>query len=171
VLPKKSRPTLTTPTAQFTLTSPQLRFTLLRAVGVVSAAGIGWIWGGPYPYWAALTVIICTKQDRKTSLTMALQNIVVTFLGALLADVLIAGVQNALVLGLIVVAITFLAFTVKDQNYTLHVFFLTILLLLLISVKTSGQSLAVWRVVAISIGAGIVLVMTFLSQALFVEAA
>jgi uncharacterized membrane protein YccC len=166
----RSRPTLTTLTAQHTLTSPLMRFSLLRAGGAAVAAGSGWILaGGPHFYWAAITVLICAQQDEKTALRMALQNIVATFLGALLADVLIAGVQNALVLGLIVVAITFLAFTVKDLNYTLYLFFLTILILLLISLGMSGQSLAALRVVevrlvAILIGAGIALVITFLSQ-------
>jgi hypothetical protein len=69
----------------------------------------------------------------------------------------------------IVVAVTFLAFTVKDLNYLLYLFFFTILTLLLISIGTSGQSLAVWRVVAILFGAGIVLVITFLSQMSFFE--
>jgi uncharacterized membrane protein YccC len=100
---------------------------------------------------------------------MALQNVVATFLGALLADGLIVGVQNALVVGLIVVASTFLAFTVKERNYLLYLFFFTILILLLISIGTSGQSLAVWRIVTILLGAGIVLVITFLAQIPFFE--
>jgi uncharacterized membrane protein YccC len=165
----RSQPTRTTLTAQLTLASPLLRFSLLRAVGVAVAAGSGWILGGPPFYWAALTVITCTQQDQKASLMKALQNVIATYLGAVLAGVLIAGVQNALVLGLIVVAITFLAFTVKDLNYILYLFFFTILILLLISIATSGQSLAVWRVVTILFGAGIVLVITFLSQLPFFE--
>src|SRR5258708_15579170 len=177
VRPNRSRPTLTTRASQLTLTSPLMRLSLLRAGGAAVAAGgaavaagSGWILaGGPHFYWAAITVLICAQQDQKTALRMALQNIVATFLGALLADVLIAGVQNALVLGLIVVAITFLAFTVKDLNYTLYLFLLTILILLLISLGMSGQSLAALRgvevrLVAILIGAGIALVITFLNQ-------
>jgi uncharacterized membrane protein YccC len=145
-----------------------MRFTLLRTVGAVVAAGIGWILGGPYPYWAAITVIICARPDQKTSLVLALQNSVATVLGALLADVLIAEVHSSLVLGLIVVAITFLAFTVKDLNYTLHLFFLTNLILLLVSLGAAGHSFVAWRVFAILIGAGIVLVITWLNQALLV---
>ncbi|GHO56176.1 FUSC family protein [Ktedonobacter robiniae] len=162
--PNRPQPRFTTLTAQFTLTSPLLRFSLLRAVGAAVAAGSGWIWGGPPFYWAAITVIICTRQDQEASLMMALQNVVATFLGALLAAVVITGMQNTLVLGLIVVAITCLAFSVKELNYLLYLFFFTILILLLISIATSGQSLAVWRVVTILVGAGIVLVITFLSQ-------
>ena len=164
VRPNRSQPPLTTRASQLTLTSPLLRFSLLRAVGAAVAAGSGWILGGPPFYWAALTVIICTQQDQKASLMMALQYVVATYLGALLAGVLIAGMQNVLALELIIVAITVLAFTIKDLNYLLYLFFFTILILLLISIGMSGQSLAVWRVVTILIGAWIVLVITFLSQ-------
>src|SRR6266700_4153396 len=167
VRPNRSQSPLTTRASQLTLTSPLLRFSSLRAVGAAVAAGSGWILGGQPFYWAALTVIICTKQDQKASLMMALQIVVATYLGALLADVLIAGMQNVLALELIVVAITVLAFTIKDLNYLLYLFFFTLLILLLISIGMSGQSLAVWRVVTILIGAWIVLVITFLSQLSF----
>jgi len=167
--PNRQQLRLTTLTAQLTLTSPLLRFSLLRAVGAAVAAGSGWIWGEPPFYWAALTVIIYAQQNQKVSLMKALQNVVATFLGALLAGALIAGVQNAFVLKLIVVVITFLAFTVKDLNDLLYFFFFTILILLLISIATSGQSFAVWRVVTILVGAGIVLVIAFLGQMPFFE--
>jgi uncharacterized membrane protein YccC len=169
VRPNRSQPTRTALAAQLTLVSPLLRFSLLRAVGAAVAAGCGWILGGPPFYWAALTVITCTQQDQKASLMKALQNVIATYLGALLAAILIVGVQNTLVVGLIVVAIAFLAFTVKDLNYILYLFFFTILILLLISIATSGQSLALWRVVTILFGAGIVLVITFLGQMPFFE--
>jgi hypothetical protein len=169
VRPNRSQPTRPTLAAQLTLTSPLLRFSLLRAVGAAIAAGSGWIWGGQPFYWATLTVITCTQQDQQVSRMKALQNVIATCLGALLAGVLIVGVQNALVVGLIVVAITFLAFTFKDLNDLLYLFLFTILILLLISIATSGQSLAVWRVVTILFGAGIVLVITFLDQMPFFE--
>ena len=64
VRPNRSQPPLTTRASQLTLTSPLLRFSLLRAVGAAVAAASGWISGGLPFYWAALTVIICTQQDR-----------------------------------------------------------------------------------------------------------
>lgn len=167
--PNSPQPGRTTLAAQLTWTSPLLRLSFLRAVGAAVAAGSGWMWGGPPFYWAALTVIICTRQDKETSWMMALQNVVATFLGALLAAVLIASVLNTLVLGLLVVASTFLAFTVKERNYLLYLFFFTILILLLISIGMAGQSLVVWRMVTILFGAGIVLVITFLAQIPFFE--
>ena len=169
VRPNRSQPTLTTRASQLTLTSPLLRFSLLCAGGAAVAASSGWIVGVPPFYWVALTVIICTKPDQEASLSKALQNVVATYLGALLADVCIANVQNALALKLIIVAITFLAFTIKDLNNFLYLFLFTILLLLLMSVGMSGQSFAVWRVVTILFGAWIVLVITLLGQISFFE--
>jgi uncharacterized membrane protein YgaE (UPF0421/DUF939 family) len=130
---------------------------------------IGWPLSGSYPYWGAITVITCARADKKTSLVMALQNCIATFLGALLADLLIAGVQSSLVIGLIAVAVTFLAFTVKELNYVLHLFFLTNLILLVISIGTAGHAFVVWRMLAILIGTGIVLVITLLNQTLLVK--
>lgn len=164
-----SRPTLTTLTSQLPWTSPLLHFTVLRAMGAAVAALIGWFISGPYPYWAALTVIICARPDKKNSLMISLQNIVATFLGALLASLLIAVVQSSLVTGLITVAVTFLAFTVKELNYVLHLFFLTNLILLVISIGTAGHAFVAWRILAILIGSGIVLVITLLNQALLVR--
>src|SRR5215469_3877794 len=82
VRPNRSQPPLTTLPAQLTLTSPLLRFSLLRAMGAAVAAGSGWILGVPPLYWAALTVIICTQQDQKASLRKALLYVVATNLGA-----------------------------------------------------------------------------------------
>jgi Fusaric acid resistance protein-like len=161
---KKPKPTLTTFTAQFTFTSPMSRYALLRAVGAASAAAIGWGLGAPYPYWAALAVIICAREDREVSLLITAQYVTANILGALLAYLMIVSVHNSLIIGLIVVAITFITFTVKDLNYAIQVFFLTNLTLLLISLETSGQSFARWRVESILIGAGIVLVVILVSD-------
>lgn len=154
------------PTPQLGLTLPLLYYTLLRAVGAAAAVAISWYFGGAYPYWAALPVIICTNQDLKTSQAMALQYVVATFAGALLAGALAMLVQQSSIILLIIVAVTFLAFTVKELNNTFQVFFFTILILLVISIAGTGQSFAIWRIIAILIGVEIVLAILALNQAL-----
>ena len=111
-------------------------------------------------------MIICTNQDLKTSQAMALQYVVATFAGALLAGALAMLVQQSSIILLIIVAVTFLAFTVKELNNTFQVFFFTILILLVISIAGTGQSFAIWRIIAILIGVGIVLAILALNQAL-----
>jgi len=165
----RSRPTLATFTEQLRWTSPLFRFSGLRALGAAVASGIGWTLSGPYPYWAVLTVITCARPEKKTSQVLALQYCVATLLGALLADLLIAGVQSSLVIGLIAVAVTFLAFTVKELNYVLHLFFLTNLILLVASIGRADHAFVAWRVLAILIGSGIVLVITLLNQEILVK--
>jgi hypothetical protein len=167
---RRSRPTLSMLTSQFIPPSPLFRYALLRAIGTVSAVVIGWELGGAYPYWAALTVLICAKQDEQMSLTTALQYGVASLLGALLAEGLIVGVPlvvgvpRLVLVGLIVVAITFIAFTVKARNYTLYIFFFTTLILLLLSIGTAGYSYAVWRIAATQIGIAIVLEIIWLNR-------
>jgi MFS family permease len=154
------------PSPQLALTWPLLIYSLLRAIGTAGAIAISLFLGGTFPFWATLPVIICSNQDRDTSRTLALQYVVATFLGALLAGALVILVQPLSVIVLIIIVVTFLAFTMKDLNYTFQIFFLTVLTLLLISLVGTGQSFATWRVIAILIGVGIVLIMLALNQTL-----
>ncbi|GHO99965.1 hypothetical protein KSF_100130 [Reticulibacter mediterranei] len=163
------RPALNTLTTRLTWTSPLFRFSVLRALGAAVASGIGWVLSGPYPYWAALTVIICARPQKRASMVLILQNIVATLLGAVLADLTIALVQSDLVRGLLAIPVTFLAFTVKELNYVLHLFFLTNLILLVASIGHADHAFIAWRVLAILIGSGIVLVITALNQAWLVK--
>jgi hypothetical protein len=154
------------PAPQLALTWPLSLYSLLRAIGTAGAIAISVFLGGAYPYWAALPVIICSNQNRETSHTMAFQYAVATCFGALLAGAFVILVQPLSLIVAMIVAVTFLAFTMKDLNYTFQIFFLTILTLLLLSLVGTGQSFATWRVIAILIGVGIVLVMLALNQAL-----
>lgn len=151
--------------SHLTFTTPLSRYALLRAAGAASAAAIGWGLGASYPYWAVLTVIICARGGRETSLFITTQYIIATIVGSLLANLFIAYTHNPLVIGLTVVAITFITFTVKDLNYAIQVFFLTNLTLLLISLGASGRSFAWWRIESILIGSVIVLAVTLISDA------
>ncbi len=137
---------------------------LLRAAGAGGAAALAWNLGVAYPQWAPIVVITCVRPKKKTSVLAALQNSTGTILGALLADLLINTVQNPSMVALIVVAVVFIAFTVKDLNYALFTFFMTNLTLLLISLSTPGVSHIRLRVFSVLVGAGIALGVTFLSD-------
>lgn len=163
---RRPRPTLRVFTSQFTFASPKLRYVLLRSLGAIGAVAICWWLRGAYPYWAAITVLVCARQDTHMSQTAALQYGFATLVAALLAEVLIVAVQSFLVLGLIVLLVTFLAFSVKDHHYIIYVFFLTTLTLLLISIGTAGASFSIWRIVATLVGVAIVLIIILLNQAL-----
>jgi uncharacterized membrane protein YccC len=65
---------------------------------------------------------------------------------------------------LILIVIVFIAFTVKDLNYALFTFFMTNLLLLLVSLSPPGVSRIWLRVFSVLRGAGIALVVTFLDD-------
>jgi hypothetical protein len=72
-------------------------------------------------------------------------------------------VGDRLGVGLIVVSVTAIAFTVKDLNYAIYTFFMTNLTLLLISLSTPDRSphTVSLRVYATLLGAGIVVAITF----------
>lgn len=140
------------------------RQALLRALGAGAAAALAWGLGVPYPQWAPIVVIVCVRPKKETSVLVALQNIVGTILGVTLADLFINSGQDPLVVALVLVVVVFIAFTVKDLNYALFTFFMTNLLLLLISLSPPGVSRSQLRVFSVLVGAGIALAVTFLDD-------
>jgi uncharacterized membrane protein YccC len=99
-----------------------------------------------------------------SALRLTAQRVVGTVLGAGLVDVVLWWVQSPVVLAGLAVAGVFLAFTVKDVNYTLFVFFLTTLILLLLNLPTPGPTThAALRVLATLVGAGVALGISLLA--------
>jgi hypothetical protein len=135
---------------------------LLRALGAGGAAALAWTLGVSYPQWAPIVVILCIRPDKETSIQVVWQNLLGTVLGALLAELYITQVQSHLMAMLLLVVVVFLAFTVKDVNYTFFVFFKTNLTLLFISLGTPGISRTRLLVASVLVGAGIALAVTYL---------
>lgn len=109
-------------------------------------------------------VIACVQPDQAASVRAAVQNSIGTVLGVLLADLLIGSAQHPVIVALIVVAVVFIAFTVKDLNYALFTFFMTNLTLLLIHLSSPGVTPIRLRVFSVLVGSGIALAVTFLDQ-------
>jgi uncharacterized membrane protein YccC len=68
----------------FDVRSPLFRQTLLRAIGAGGTAALAWKLGVPYPQWAPITVIVCVRPEKETSVLAALQNIIGTVLACVL---------------------------------------------------------------------------------------
>lgn len=157
-------PTFGPALARLTLRSSTFRFATLRAGGVALAAGIGWWLGVSHPHWAVITVILCVRPDPKASLIATTQRLAGTVLGAIVAELVIATVQDRLTLAGLGVALLVIAFTVRDMSGALFIFFLTIITLLLISIPSGGLSLAGLEVFETLIGAAIALAVTYLAS-------
>jgi uncharacterized membrane protein YccC len=157
----RERSSLATITSQMTWTSPLFRFNVFKALGAALAASLGWGLGLLYPHWAAVTVIIAVRPSREASITTLVQNVLATILGALVAAWLITNVQSLLVLLLIVVLNGIVGITFKEVNYAISVFFLTTILMLLLSLQTPGIPFIKLRVVETLVGAAIALGVIF----------
>lgn len=156
-------PPRATPRAPLTLRSPMVRFALLRAVGTALIAGLAWGSGLPYPQWAPVVVIGSVRPDQMVAMRLTTQRVIGTVLGAGLADVVLSWIQDPRILAGLAVVVVFLAFTVKDASYTLFMFFLTILTLLLINIPSPGPTHAVLRVVAALVGGAAAVGLSWLS--------
>lgn len=152
------RSSLTMIVSQMTLTSPLFRFNALKALGAALAASLGWGFGLLYPHWAAITEIIAVRPNWEASLTIIVQNVLATILGALVAALLIVSVQSPLVLILIIALNVVIGITLKEVNYAVYVFFITTILMLLLSLQTPGIPFIKLRVVETLVGAAIALI-------------
>ena len=160
----RERSSLATITSQMRLTSPLFRFNVLKALGAALAASLGWGLGLLYPHWAAVTVIIAVRPSREASLTTLVQNVLATILGALVTALLITNVQSLLVLILIVVLNVIVGITFKEVNYAVYVFFITTILMLLLSLQTPGIPFIKLRVVETLVGAAIALIVLLVGR-------
>jgi hypothetical protein len=150
--PPPAQPRQAAPTPRLVYRSPALYFALLRAVGTGLVAGLAWGSGVLYPQWAPIVVITSVRPDQMAAILLTTQRVIGTILGAGLADVILLLNHEPLVLVVLAIAGVFLAFTVLDLSYTLFVFFLTFLTLLLLNIPGPGPSYVVLRVVATVIG-------------------
>jgi len=89
-----------------------------------------------------------------------LQNVLATILGALVAGLLITNVQSLLVLILIILLNFIVGVTLKEVNYAVYVFFITTILMLLLSLQTPGIPFIKLRVVETLVGAAIALALS-----------
>jgi uncharacterized membrane protein YccC len=151
-------------TSQMTWTSPLFRFNALKALGAALAASLGWGLDLLYPHWAAVTEITAVRPSWEASLTTLVQNVLATMLGALVAALLIVNVQSLLILLLIVVLTAIVGITFKEVNYAVYVFFLTTILMLLLSLQTPGIPFIKLRVVETLVGAAIALIVLIIGS-------
>jgi hypothetical protein len=156
-------PPLGAPRPPLTLRSPLLRFALLRATGAALIAGLAWGSGIPFPHWAPIVVIVSVRPDQMAALRLTTERVIGTVLGVGLADVVLTWVQEPRVLAGVAVGGVFLAFTVKEVNYTFFVFFLTTLTVVLLNIPTPGPTYLALRVVTTLVGGAAALAISWLS--------
>ena len=149
--------------ALFRFTSPPFRFVLLKALAVTVGTAIGLRFGIPYAHWIPVFTLVILQPDYKQTLNIIIERLIGTIVAAVLASVLLVGVQNQYLLASIIMAFAFLAVVMHEVNMLSYIFFNTVVILLLLDFSTPGSLTDVWaRMLNAFIGALISVVVVFL---------
>ena len=120
------------------------RVTLLALV--TQALGLLLSW--PRAYWVPITVLIILKADYGGTISRAIQRVIGTTLGGLIAAGLAALVQYVELQGVIIAVLAFFAFAVRPLNYGVFTVVLTPLFMVIVNLLDEGD----WQVSLLRIG-------------------
>lgn len=147
---------------RLTSRSSVLRYAVPRAMGVALAAAVSWSLGVSHAHWTVVPVIMCVLPDRSKSMATTAQFAAGSLLGAIVAELAIITARDTTILGLLAIALMAVALSVRDLSQALSTFFMTIMVLLLISIPTGGVSLARLRIIESLVGIAIALAAAYL---------
>jgi uncharacterized membrane protein YccC len=120
------------------------RVTLLTVV--TQALGLLLSW--PRAYWVPIAVLIILRSDYGGTISRAIQRVIGTALGGLIADGLATEVQYVELQGFIIAVLAFVAFTVRPLNYAVFTIVLTPLFMVIVNLLDEGD----WQVSLLRIG-------------------
>ena len=128
--------------ANLTGRSVPLRHAFRVAVLTVVTQGLGLLLGWPRAYWVPITVLIILKADYGGTISRAIQRVVGTTLGGLIAAGLATGVQQTELQSILIAVLAFVAFTVKPLNYAAFTIVLTPVFMVIVNLLDEGD----WQV-------------------------
>jgi uncharacterized membrane protein YccC len=121
-----------------------LRVTFLTVATQVAGSLLAW----ERAYWIPITVLIILKADYGGTISRAIQRVIGTTLGGLIAALLAVGVQRFEFQGFLIAVLAFAAFTVRPLNYAVFTIALTPLFMVMVNLLDEGN----WRVSLLRIG-------------------
>lgn len=128
--------------ANLTIRSAPLRHALRVAFLTVLTQALGLLLPWPRAYWIPITVLIILKADYGGTISRAIQRVIGTTLGGLIAAGFAAGVQQIELQGFLVAALAFVAFAVRPLNYAIFTVALTPLFMVIVNLLDEGD----WQV-------------------------
>lgn len=134
--------------ANLTLRSVPFRHALRVAFLTVATQAAGSLLGWRRSYWIPITVLIILKADYGGTISRAIQRVIGTTLGGLIAAVLAVRVRNFEFQGFLISILAFAAFTVRPLNYAIFTIALTPLFMVMVNLLDEGN----WRVSLLRIG-------------------
>ncbi|MBV8414302.1 MAG: FUSC family protein, partial [Verrucomicrobia bacterium] len=120
------------------------RVTLLTVVPQALGLLLSW----PRAYWVPITVLIVLKADYGGTISRAIQRVIGTTLGGLIAAGLATQVQSVELQGVLIAVLAFFAFTVRPLNYSVFTIVLTPLFMVIVNLLHEGD----WQVSLLRIG-------------------
>ena len=120
------------------------RVTLLTVVPQALGLLLSW----PRAYWVPITVLIVLKADYGGTISRAIQRVIGTTLGGLIAAALATQVQSVELQGVLIAVLAFFAFTVRPLNYSVFTIALTPLFMVIVNLLHEGD----WQVSLLRIG-------------------
>ena len=120
------------------------RVTLLTVVPQALGLLLSW----PRAYWVPITVLIVLKADYGGTISRAIQRVIGTTLGGLIAAGLATQVQSVELQGVLIAVLAFFAFTVSPLNYSVFTIVLTPLFMVIVNLLHEGD----WQVSLLRIG-------------------
>lgn len=115
-------------------------------------------------YWLIITVLVIVKPVFVDTRKRAMERVIGSVIGGAIAAVIAATIHNVLILDLLLVVFSVIAYSHINENYLLFTLFLTPFIVLMIDVvqPSSSWHLASERIVNTLIGAAVALIVTFL---------
>jgi len=120
------------------------RVTLLT----VATQALGLLLSWPRAYWVPIAVLIILKADYGGTISRAIQRVIGTTLGGLIAAGLATQVQHVELQGVLIALLAFFAFTVRPLNYGVFTIVLTPLFMVIVNLLDEGD----WQVSLLRIG-------------------
>jgi uncharacterized membrane protein YccC len=134
--------------ANLTVRSAPFRHAFRVAFLTVLTQALGLLLSWPRAYWMPITVLIIMKADYGGTISRAIQRVIGTILGGLIAAGLGAGVQQTELQGFLIALLAFVAFAVRPLNYGIFTIVLTPLFMVMVNLLDEGD----WRVSLLRIG-------------------
>lgn len=145
--------------ANLTFRSTTLRHALRVAILTMIAQVLGSILPWSRAYWVPLSVLVVLKPDYGGTISRAIQRVIGTILGGLIAAGFAAWVRESEFQGVLIGALAFVAFTVRPLNYGVFTIALTPLFMVMLNLLDKGDwQVTLLRVVDTIIGGGLCLV-------------
>jgi uncharacterized membrane protein YccC len=139
-----------------TLGSDIFRFSLILSTMLAIATFIYTFFHIPHGYWMALTIAIVLKPDFQTARQRALQRVVGTVAGGIIAIVAASLIQNRNIIFLLIIVLVFLAFANRSRNYGIYALFWTPAVVFLVNFQDIGNWLIALTRIANTVAGGVI---------------